>query len=42
MKKCTRCGKSMNPVQVMLSSGNKPLLCGKCIRDNVKKIAEGK
>jgi len=35
LKKCTKCGKLMNPLQVILSSGpnydNKELLCGDCI-----------
>lgn len=32
--KCKQCGKPMNPVEVMLGP-----VCGKCCRDNHKKVA---
>lgn len=40
MRKCAKCGKKMNPVEVMLSSGNKPLLCGECIRKLHKEVTK--
>lgn len=36
-RQCTRCGKDMNPVEVMLGP-----VCGKCVRELHKEATGGK
>jgi hypothetical protein len=40
MANCVKCGKPMNPIQVMLSE--KSGKCGDCIREEHKKVTGGK